>query len=126
MSFFFKLLITSDYVRNSTTPDKTKIDWKEKREYDRFGHNEWRPKKRLTRYQMDHLRELHRDYPGEWTLTKLSKKFLISHSAVKRILRSKFEPPEEVKNRQDKKALEQKQIRKENALSNRHESKKSS
>ncbi len=78
----------------------------------------WKPKKRLTRYQMDHLRELHRDFPTEWTLTKLSKRFAISHSAIKRILRSKFEPSEEIKSRQDARVQESRDVRKKNVSSN--------
>lgn len=85
--------------------------WKEKRDYERFGHNEWRPKKRLTRYQMNHLKDLHNGSPSEWTITKLSKRFQISHSAIKRILKSKFEPTEEIKNRQDNKAYKNKETR---------------
>ena len=74
---------------------------------------------------MDHLRELHRDYPREWTLAKLSKKFLVSHSAVKRILRSRFEPSDEVRSRQDKKALERNEMRKKEMLADRNKSRNS-
>ena len=95
------------------------VNWKERRQYDRFGHSMWKPKKRITRYQMDHLRELHRDFPGEWTLSKLSKHFNISHSAVKRILRSKFEPSEEIQNRQDSKVLESREIKRKDVSLNK-------
>lgn len=73
----------------------------------------WSPKKRLTRHQMDHLRTLRRDFPDEWDIKKLGAQFGISYMAVKRILRSKFEPSEEVKQRQDKKAIENREKRKE-------------
>ena len=58
---------------------------------------------------MDHLKTLHNEY--KWDLKKLQTKFGISHSAVLRILRSKFEPTDEVRQRQDKKAMEMKQER---------------
>ena len=61
----------------------------------------WRPKKRLTRYQMEHLRTLRKEFPSHWTIDELSHHFGISYSAVKRILRSKFEPTEDITNRQD-------------------------
>uniref|UniRef100_A0A1X7VVE1 Uncharacterized protein n=1 Tax=Amphimedon queenslandica TaxID=400682 RepID=A0A1X7VVE1_AMPQE len=73
----------------------------------------WTPMKRLSRSQMDHLRMLYRDYPQEWTVDKLQVRFGISFSAVKRILRSKFEPSEEVKQRQDQKVMKQREKRRE-------------
>jgi len=56
---------------------------------------------------MEHLKSLKMTQPEEWTNTKLSQSFGISVSAVVRILRSNFEPPQEVKDRQDQKAKEQ-------------------
>ncbi len=93
----------------------------------------WKPKKRLTRYQMEHLRTLRHEDPDTWTDTKLSETFRISPSSVKRILRSKFEPSPEVQERQDTKALKQREERlkkykhthqhqrKVNTLNNDHE-----
>lgn len=74
-------------------------------------HKGWKPKKRLTRYQMDHLRTLRQEDPNTWTVIKLSEAFCISPFSVKRILRSKFEPSPEVQKRQDAKALEQREER---------------
>lgn len=59
---------------------------------------------------MRSLRELQ---PEEWTNDKLARKFGVSASAVKRILKSKFDPRAEIEERQDKKALEQRQKRRE-------------
>lgn len=72
----------------------------------KMGHEKWMPSKRLTWYQMDHLKTLKKSQPEEWSNTKLSRCFGISIPAVVRILQSKFEPPMEVKERQDKKARE--------------------
>ena len=56
---------------------------------------------------MEHLRTLHKEFPGHWTIDKLGCHFGISYSAVKRILRSKFEPTEDITNRQDRVAKRQ-------------------
>ncbi len=69
--------------------------------------------KRLTWYQMDHLKYLRRTQPELYTITKLSRSFGISITAVVKILQSKFDPPQEVKDRQDSKAKEQAKLRKE-------------
>ena len=75
-------------------------------------------KKRLTWYQMDHMKTLRQVQPEEWSIGKLSRSFGVSPTAVKRILNSKFEPSLEVKERQDRKALEQKlEKRRRNRLS---------
>ena len=73
----------------------------------------WRPLKRLTHYEMNHMRSLRELQPEEWTNDKLARKFGVSASAVKRILKSKFDPRAEIEERQDKKALEQRQKRRE-------------
>lgn len=83
---------------------------KKHRKSTRHSHDKWNPKKRLLRYQMEHLRTLRYQQPDVWTIPKLAKAFQISRSAVTRILRSKFEPPLEVQERQDAKA---KQLREE-------------
>ena len=77
----------------------------------KYGHEIWRPTKRLTRYQMDHLRTLNQEQPDAWPIKKLASTFGISYSAVTRILRSKFEPLPEVQQRQDAKALQQREER---------------
>ena len=86
-------------------------DWKEHRKQLRHGHEVWRPKKRLTRYEMDHLRTLKQQDPEIWTVSKLSQSFGISVSSVVRILKSKFEPLPEVQERQDARALQQREER---------------
>ena len=77
-------------------------------------YKEWRPKKRLTRSEMEHLRYMHQVLPKENNIAQLAKKFNISGYSVVRILQSKFEPSQEVRERQDKRAMEQKDQRKIN------------
>ena len=78
----------------------------------------WRPLKRLTRYEMNHMRSLRELQPEEWTITQLAKRFGVSDSAVKRILRSQFDPSSEVEQRQDRRAQELRQKRKERLSTN--------
>lgn len=83
----------------------------------------WRPLKRLTRYEMNHMRSLKEIQPEEWSYTKLSRRFGVSSSAVKRILRSKFDPSAEVEEKQDKRAQQQRLNRREKLLNRAHNSK---
>lgn len=86
----------------------------------KHGHKLWRPKKRLTHHEMDHLRTLREEQPDVWPIPKLATTFGISVSAVTRILRSKFEPLPEVLQRQDAKALQQKEERRKRWSSTTH------
>lgn len=69
--------------------------------------------KRLTHEQMDHLRNLKQMQPEEWTNQKLATKFGISLQSVIRILKSKFDASPEIRARQDTKALQQRDKRRE-------------
>ena len=75
----------------------------------------WKPKKKLTRYQMDYLRTLKQNYPEGWSVSKLASQFGISSSAVVRILKSKWEPSPEVQEKQDSRALELREQRRQEA-----------
>ena len=81
-----------------------------------MGNDKWKPNKRLSWHQIEHLRTLKRMRPQEWPRTKLAQSFGISIPAVSRILRSKFEPSSEIKERQDKRAKEQNMKRREEFL----------
>ncbi|KAF5310519.1 hypothetical protein D9619_008014 [Psilocybe cf. subviscida] len=59
----------------------------------------WSPPKKLSREAMDALRQLHRADPGQFTTALLAEKFRISPEAVRRILKSKWEPPVEKRTR---------------------------
>ena len=88
-------------------------NWRDLRKKQRLGHDEWQPQKRLTHDQMEHLRNLKRMQPHEWTNKKLADKFGISIQSVARILKSKFDAPPEVRARQDAKADQQRDERRE-------------
>ena len=68
---------------------------------------------------MDHLRTLKLEDPDTWTLGKLSEAFGISVPSVVRILRSKFEPSAEVKQRQDERVLREREERNRRTVPNK-------
>ena len=57
--------------------------------------NGWSPPKKLSREAMDGLRILHAQNPDVFTTPILASKFRISPEAVRRILKSKWEPTRE-------------------------------
>jgi Zn-dependent peptidase ImmA (M78 family) len=79
-------------------------------------YDRWQPAKRLTWHQIEHLKTLRRTQPDVWTVKKLADAFGVSLSAVCRILKSRFEPSDEIKERQDTAAKEQTRKRKEEFL----------
>ncbi|CRJ84704.1 Required for respiratory growth protein 9 like [Verticillium longisporum] len=61
----------------------------------------WRPMKRLSPDAVAGIRALHAQFPEEYTTAKLVEKFEISPEAVRRILKSKWQPsPQEEEERQ--------------------------
>ncbi|PLW10017.1 hypothetical protein PCANC_04264 [Puccinia coronata f. sp. avenae] len=56
----------------------------------------WNPPKKISRPSMALLRTLHRSDPEQFSLPVLSEKFKISPEAVRRILKSKWEPDQNV------------------------------
>ncbi|KAM0286097.1 hypothetical protein ACHAQH_001105 [Verticillium albo-atrum] len=61
----------------------------------------WRPMKRLSPDAVAGIRALHAQFPEEYTTAKLVEKFEVSPEAVRRILKSKWQPsPEEEEERQ--------------------------
>ena len=67
---------------------------------------------------MDHLRTLKREDPDTWDLGRLSEAFGISVPAVIRILKSKFEPSPEMKQRQDARVLKEREERNRRRVQN--------
>lgn len=55
----------------------------------------WRPKRRLNRDAMDHLRTLHAQSPESFTPPVLAEMFGVSKEAARRILRSRYDPHSE-------------------------------
>ncbi|OSD01464.1 hypothetical protein PYCCODRAFT_1369498 [Trametes coccinea BRFM310] len=55
----------------------------------------WEPPRKISREAMDSLRELHALNPSMFTTPVLAERFRISKEAVRRILKSKWEPSRE-------------------------------
>ncbi|EIW78391.1 hypothetical protein CONPUDRAFT_43169, partial [Coniophora puteana RWD-64-598 SS2] len=53
----------------------------------------WAPARKLSREAMDGLRALHQYDPESFSTPVLASKFHISPEAVRRILKSRWEPP---------------------------------
>ena len=53
----------------------------------------WAPPRKLSREGMEGIRALHRQDPEKFSTPFLADKFKISPEAVRRILRSRWEPP---------------------------------
>ena len=114
LSTFFTISIYSNRLTLSSPPSRNvrpAQKWRERREEERYAHEQWRPRKRLSWYQIDHLKTLHQELPRENSIKQLADKFGISYQAVRRILKSKFEPSPEVQDRQDWQAMKQRKER---------------
>ncbi|KAH9456257.1 hypothetical protein MJO28_006299 [Puccinia striiformis f. sp. tritici] len=86
------------YSRNTrrTQSDEDKPQWLIHKEALRRNFPDgWNPPKKISRPSMSLLKTLHRTDPEQFSLTILSQKFKISPEAVRRILRSKWEPDTE-------------------------------
>lgn len=63
----------------------------------------WTPRKRLSPDALAGIRALHQQFPEEYTTEVLANKFEVSAEAIRRILKSKWEPqPEEEIERQER------------------------
>ncbi|KZT25712.1 hypothetical protein NEOLEDRAFT_1042572, partial [Neolentinus lepideus HHB14362 ss-1] len=84
--------------RNSLRPARrpTPAQWAKHRTVLRESFPEgWAPPRKLSREAMEALRQLHRLDPEICTVPMLAERFKISPEAVRRILRSKWEPSRE-------------------------------
>ncbi|KAJ1665030.1 Required for respiratory growth protein 9 mitochondrial [Coemansia sp. RSA 1813] len=54
----------------------------------------WSPEKKLATSSMEKIRLLNAEFPEVWTMQRLSKQFKVSQEAIRRILKSKFQPSE--------------------------------
>ncbi|KAL2024274.1 hypothetical protein VTK56DRAFT_8756 [Thermocarpiscus australiensis] len=63
----------------------------------------WKPRKRLSPDALTGIRALHAQFPEEYTTEVLAQKFEVSPEAIRRILKSKWNPtPEEEMERQER------------------------
>jgi hypothetical protein len=98
-------------ARYSKTPDDgnqapppKKEDWQTQKAAlkEKFPEG-WVPRKRLSPDALAGIRALHQQFPEEYTTEVLASKFEVSPEAIRRILKSKWEPkPEEEIDRQER------------------------
>jgi hypothetical protein len=90
------------YQTDNYTPesDPTPMHWAKHRASMKAKFPEgWAPPHKISRAAMDGLRALHTHDPETFTTPVLADKFRISPEAVRRILRSKWEPTKEQRGR---------------------------
>ncbi|KAI9501249.1 Required for respiratory growth protein 9 mitochondrial [Coemansia spiralis] len=78
----------------------------------------WNPTKKIASSSMEKIRLLNSEFPDVWTLNRLSKQFKVSQESVRRILKSKFQPPvEHIKEREIKRKAQIEEYKKTNTRS---------
>jgi len=110
--------------RRHTRPDTTvtPAHWKSHRDRIKEMFPEgWNPQRKLSREAMEALRSLHALDNETFTTPMLASKFKISPEAVRRILRSKWEPSKE---KRAKLAERERKDREERVMRSRREEKK--
>lgn len=55
----------------------------------------WHPRKKLSPDTLDTIRHLHATKPNDWTTPVLAEQFKVSPEAIRRILKSKWQPSDE-------------------------------
>jgi hypothetical protein len=71
----------------------------------KFGEG-WHPRKKLPPDSLDTIRHLHSTKPDVWTTPVLAEQFKISPEAIRRILKSKWQPSEEERERREERWVE--------------------
>ncbi|KAJ2524203.1 Required for respiratory growth protein 9 mitochondrial [Coemansia sp. RSA 2049] len=63
----------------------------------------WNPAKKLATSSMEKIRLLNAEFPEVWTMKRLSGQFKVSQEAIRRILKSRFQPSESHTQKREKK-----------------------
>ena len=66
---------------------------------EKFGPTGWLPRKRLSPDTLEGIRALHSQYPDKFTTPVLADQFKVSPEAIRRILKSKWQPNDEEEER---------------------------
>ncbi|KAF2190634.1 hypothetical protein K469DRAFT_558656 [Zopfia rhizophila CBS 207.26] len=62
---------------------------------EKFGNEGWNPRKKLSPDAMEGIRHLHKTHPDKFTTPVLAQHFKVSPEAIRRILKSKWQPTDE-------------------------------
>ncbi|KAL2179821.1 uncharacterized protein P884DRAFT_256067 [Thermothelomyces heterothallicus CBS 202.75] len=95
---------TSEEQSGRAKPKREKEPWMIQKEALKKKFPEgWNPRKRLSPDALVGIRMLHKQFPEEYTTEVLAQKFEVSPEAIRRILKSKWEPdPETERKRQER------------------------
>lgn len=96
--------------RNSNVPSQEDKD----REGQAKAH--WRPYKIISREAQHGMRVLHANDPEKWNRKELASTFKMSQESVRRILKSKWEPPSSVVSRQNRRVREREEERRKASM----------
>lgn len=103
-----------EYLSNQKPPtDQTSQQQKLKSNEKSNIKRNWQPFKILSREAQDGMRILHANDPERWSRKALAETFKMSVESVRRILRSKWQPSPEIVSRQNRRANERYEERKE-------------
>ncbi|KAJ9608105.1 Required for respiratory growth protein 9 mitochondrial [Cladophialophora chaetospira] len=68
----------------------------------KFGDEGWNPRKRLSPDAMEGIRALHEEDPERWSTPVLAEHFKVSPEAIRRILKSKWKPKDDLESQKRK------------------------
>eukprot|EP00163_Fabomonas_tropica_P029384 TRINITY_DN626_c0_g1_i3.p1 TRINITY_DN626_c0_g1~~TRINITY_DN626_c0_g1_i3.p1 ORF type:complete len:484 (-),score=50.92 TRINITY_DN626_c0_g1_i3:550-2001(-) len=110
--------LTQQYGKEKATWMARKIALKRK------GITQWRPRNKISRPEMNMLRQLFEQDSEKYSVPVLAERFSISGEAVRRILKSKWQPgaqrEDEMMNRHDAEKMIKKMVRQEGFKLRRH------
>ncbi|KAI8086468.1 uncharacterized protein BX664DRAFT_335874 [Halteromyces radiatus] len=98
-SNIIKLRMFSSKANPSSVCNDNKLENNKKKDAQQLP---WKPTKRVSRVTMEKIRSLAAMYPDHYNTVSLATEFKISPEAVKRILKSKFQPDILTAERQEK------------------------
>jgi hypothetical protein len=88
----------SDRFRTRDAPEENRREhWQVQKKAlkEKFEGEAWNPRKKLSPDTMEGIRHLHQTHPEKFTTAVLSEHFKVSAEAIRRILRSKWQPSDE-------------------------------
>lgn len=93
---------TSGFAKNAKRPH-----WQTQKEaLEKKFEEGWHPRKKLPPDYLDTIRHLHATKPDVWTTPVLADQFKVSPEAIRRILKSKWKPTEEERERREERWAE--------------------
>lgn len=104
-----KKTVTNKTLPETINPDKKirRPQWQlQKEALEKKFAEGWHPRKKLPPDSLDTIRHLHSTKPDVWTTPVLAEQFKVSPEAIRRILKSKWQPTEEERQRREERWTE--------------------